>query len=224
MTATRLGMVLLVLASIACFVACGGGGNPTSQLVHPPIPQDEVKDLEAEKSLVDPENKIEEVERIWFDSTGKYSVRAKYVESKDGKVTLEKLDGSTVELDVAKLSDSDQKWLREKPERDKQLADQEREREAEIRRKLEPTPPRPVSRPVVDRLTIDKFNQVSTGMSKSEVLSILGDDTTVISENEFGQGTDFHVHTQMLQWQSGFKTVHIMFQNGKVVQKSQFGL
>lgn len=30
MTATRLGMVLLVLASIACFVACGGGGQSIS--------------------------------------------------------------------------------------------------------------------------------------------------------------------------------------------------
>ena len=47
--------------------------------------------------------------RTWTDKTGKFKVKAKYVESKNGKVTLETSDGKTVVMELEKLSKEDQK-------------------------------------------------------------------------------------------------------------------
>jgi hypothetical protein len=81
-------------------------------------------------------------------------------------------------------------------------------------------PPAPTT-----KLTMANFERIKPGInSKSGVIVILGDDYTLISENEFGQGTQFHVKTELLQWQDGLRTIHVTFQNGKVTQKSQFGL
>lgn len=47
--------------------------------------------------------------RTWSDKSGKFKVTAKFVELKDGKVTLETDAGKNVELALEKLSDNDQK-------------------------------------------------------------------------------------------------------------------
>jgi hypothetical protein len=49
--------------------------------------------------------------RTWTDSTGKFKVTAKFVRVSDGKVTLEREDGSQVEIPLEKLSEADRKTV-----------------------------------------------------------------------------------------------------------------
>lgn len=49
--------------------------------------------------------------RTWTDSTGKHKMKATFVSLDDGKVTLEKDDGETIEIDLKKLSKADQKYV-----------------------------------------------------------------------------------------------------------------
>jgi hypothetical protein len=45
--------------------------------------------------------------RTWVDSTGSYSIQARFVSLADGKVTLQKTDGSQIEIPLEKLSAGD---------------------------------------------------------------------------------------------------------------------
>ena len=74
------------------------------------------------------------------------------------------------------------------------------------------------------RLTLANYGRVRTGMSRYEVGDVLGFGWKTIAENEFGQGTEFHVTTEALEWQDGMRIVTCTFQNGKLVQKAQAGL
>src|SRR5262245_39843395 len=49
--------------------------------------------------------------RTWTASTGKFTLKAKFVALADGKVTLEREDGSQVEIELAKLSAADRKYV-----------------------------------------------------------------------------------------------------------------
>ena len=51
--------------------------------------------------------------RTWTDNTGKFKVTAKFVEVSDGKVTLEREDGSRVSIPLEKLSEADRKIVAE---------------------------------------------------------------------------------------------------------------
>lgn len=51
--------------------------------------------------------------RTWTDSTGKHKIKGSFVSLEDGKVTLEKADGATLEIDLKKLSKADQKYVAE---------------------------------------------------------------------------------------------------------------
>ena len=51
--------------------------------------------------------------RQWTDSTGNFKVEAEFVESKDGKVQLKKASGSIITIPFEKLSQADQKFVRE---------------------------------------------------------------------------------------------------------------
>jgi S1-C subfamily serine protease len=53
--------------------------------------------------------------REWSDRTGKFSIKAKLI-TYDGKnVTLKKADGNVLTIDVVKLSDADQRYLKNSP-------------------------------------------------------------------------------------------------------------
>ncbi|EOO71750.1 DUF3862 domain-containing protein [Bacillus mycoides] len=69
-----------------------------------------------------------------------------------------------------------------------------------------------------------KFDQIQNGMSYEEVKNIIGSDGKVISEG--GQAGD-HFHTIMYSWK-GEKglgaNANFMFLEGKLQNKSQFGL
>src|SRR4051812_25722354 len=51
--------------------------------------------------------------RTWSDASGKFTLQAKFIASKDGKVTLQRPDGSQFEIELAKLSPADQKYVAE---------------------------------------------------------------------------------------------------------------
>jgi hypothetical protein len=50
--------------------------------------------------------------RAWSSGGGKFTIKAKFVELKDGSVTLEKEDGETVTVPLARLGEADQKEAR----------------------------------------------------------------------------------------------------------------
>lgn len=49
--------------------------------------------------------------RLWTDRTGNFQIRAKYLGLEDGKVRLEKADGSVIPVPLDRLSDEDQKFV-----------------------------------------------------------------------------------------------------------------
>ncbi len=49
--------------------------------------------------------------RTWSDQSGKYQVQAKFLSAVDGKVTLQRPDGSQLRIDLDKLSAEDQKHI-----------------------------------------------------------------------------------------------------------------
>lgn len=50
-------------------------------------------------------------ERTWRDVTGKYSVKADFIDLSVGQVSLRKTDGSVIKIPVEKLSAVDRRWL-----------------------------------------------------------------------------------------------------------------
>lgn len=69
--------------------------------------------------------------------------------------------------------------------------------------------------------TLDKFNQIETGMTYEEVVEIMGSEGTVMSETEV-----IDIKTTMYYWyaKNGIANMNIMIQNDKVVSKAQIGL
>lgn len=71
-------------------------------------------------------------------------------------------------------------------------------------------------------VTLANFNQIKTGMKYDEVVKILGKEGEVISESEVAG-----YKTVMYKWDGsgGFgANMNAMFQNGKLMSKSQLGL
>lgn len=71
-------------------------------------------------------------------------------------------------------------------------------------------------------LTLSKFGQIQTGMSYDEVVAIIGNNGVEQSASEFG-----NIRTVMVSWTNpGVMkgNASIIFQNGKLTSKSQFGL
>ncbi|RDC59772.1 hypothetical protein HME9302_00967 [Alteripontixanthobacter maritimus] len=67
-----------------------------------------------------------------------------------------------------------------------------------------------------------EFAELQTGMSYADAIAVIGSEGELLSENEIA-GT----HTVMYQWEgeSGFgANANAMFQDDKLIQKSQFGL
>lgn len=73
----------------------------------------------------------------------------------------------------------------------------------------------------VSGLTEEKFNKIETGMSYDEVVAIIGEDGTNISESEVAG-----IKTVIYEWTSSEKwgNANITFQDGKVINKAQFGV
>ena len=67
------------------------------------------KEKKADKSKT--ENKERSEMRIWTDSTGKFRIKAKCIGVEDGKVKLEKSDGTVLRVPTEKLSEADKRFL-----------------------------------------------------------------------------------------------------------------
>lgn len=61
-----------------------------------------------------PNVKLADGFRIWSSRAGEYQIEAKYVDQLNGQVRLKKKDGRLITVPVAKLSDFDQQWLKQK--------------------------------------------------------------------------------------------------------------
>jgi hypothetical protein len=69
-------------------------------------------------------------------------------------------------------------------------------------------------------LSMAKFKSIRNGMSKSEVVKILGTNAELVSESEIAG-----IRTEMYIWKGSIgSNCSVMFQNGQVMQKAQFGL
>ncbi len=49
--------------------------------------------------------------RFWTDRTGRYQVQAKFLGLEEGKAKLEKTDGTIINIDIANLSEADQRFI-----------------------------------------------------------------------------------------------------------------
>lgn len=71
-------------------------------------------------------------------------------------------------------------------------------------------------------VNLANFNRIQNGMTYEEVVAILGEEGTVLSETDIAG-----IKTVMYQWfgtGSLGANMNAMFQNGAMIQKSQFGL
>jgi hypothetical protein len=77
-----------------------------------------------------------------------------------------------------------------------------------------------------ESITAEEFDRIQIGMSMDEVANIVGSWGSVDSENSFGQGTQFAVASAMYSFNGPrpMSRAGILVQNGRVVQKHQFGL
>lgn len=76
-----------------------------------------------------------------------------------------------------------------------------------------------------DTITMEEFNQITTGMTYDEVVSIIGGEGEILSQTDLGLGSEYN--SVMYEWQGegGIgANANVMFQGGVVVSKAQFGL
>lgn len=74
-------------------------------------------------------------------------------------------------------------------------------------------------------ISLDEFNAIQTGMTYQEVFDIVGSRGELLSETDLGLGDQYY--SAMYMWEGEGSTganANVMFQGGKVVSKSQFGL
>lgn len=78
------------------------------------------------------------------------------------------------------------------------------------------------SGPAPENITLSEYNQIHPGMTYAEVQEIVGSSGTLLSESQVGE-----YHTFMVMWyednHSG-ANANVMFQNGVVISKAQYGL
>ena len=73
-----------------------------------------------------------------------------------------------------------------------------------------------------EKLNLEKFNKIETGMTYDQVVEIIGEEGTVLSESEIA-----NIKTAIYSWYgegSIGANANVTFQNGKVTAKAQFGL
>lgn len=166
-----------------------------------------------------------EAMRTFTDKTGQHTTVAEFLEFKTdatrgSRVTLRKTDGKEIEVPMNSLSKDDQQWIRD-----------------EVKRRREPQPvvvtpkpvveekpeePKPSSPSITAGISLANYTQVRTGMSKAEVIAILGSGFEILSEAELG-GT----RSEIYMWQEKRflgGNCNVTFSDGKVIAKAQFGL
>lgn len=72
-----------------------------------------------------------------------------------------------------------------------------------------------------EKMTLEKFNKIETGMKYEEVVKIAGEEGTLSTETSYGNQT-----MKIYYWyaSNGISNATVSFTNGKVSGKSQIGL
>lgn len=72
-----------------------------------------------------------------------------------------------------------------------------------------------------EKMTLEKFNKIETGMTYQQVVDIAGEEGTLSTESSYGDQT-----MKIYYWyaKNGISNATISFMNGKVTAKSQIGL
>lgn len=75
-----------------------------------------------------------------------------------------------------------------------------------------------------EKITLEKFNKIETGMSYEQVIEIIGEEGTTLSETNISN--DEKYHTVMYSWKAknGIANANVTFQGNKVISKAQIGL
>lgn len=76
-----------------------------------------------------------------------------------------------------------------------------------------------------EKITLEEFNQIKTGMTYDEVVKIIGGEGVVLSESNIGNSEQYH--TIIYKWEgkgSIGANANITIQGGKVISKAQAGL
>ena len=79
--------------------------------------------------------------------------------------------------------------------------------------------PVPESSGDLSGVTLANFNKLRNGMTLAEIKKTIGSEGKAISESETPG-----YKTAMYQWKSGAANISCMFQNDKMISKTQFGL
>lgn len=74
------------------------------------------------------------------------------------------------------------------------------------------------------KITLDKFNQIETGMNYDEVVNIIGENGTILSQVDMDIGDEYKTEVYYWYGENGISNANITFQGGKVVAKAQVGL
>ena len=74
------------------------------------------------------------------------------------------------------------------------------------------------------KINLDKFNQIQTGMTYEEVVLIIGEEGTIMSEVDMNIGQEYKTVIYYWYADNGISNANITFQGGKVVAKAQIGL
>ena len=71
------------------------------------------------------------------------------------------------------------------------------------------------------KVTLEKFNKLETGMTYKQVVEIIGEDGTLSTESSYGNQS-----LKVYYWYSsnGISNATVSFSNGKLTAKSQIGL
>jgi hypothetical protein len=73
------------------------------------------------------------------------------------------------------------------------------------------------------KINKENYSKIQTGMSISEVESILGEGESNASSN-VDLGDYGNISSDVMTWQSGTKVISVVFSNGEVMSKGQVGL
>lgn len=75
-----------------------------------------------------------------------------------------------------------------------------------------------------DKITLKKFNKIKTGMTYEQVVEIIGEEGTTLSEVDITGDEEYHTVTYYWYAEDGISNANVTIQGGKVISKAQIGL
>jgi len=75
-----------------------------------------------------------------------------------------------------------------------------------------------------NKITLEKFNKIETGMSYEQVVEIIGEEGTTLSETNISNNEKYHTVIYSWKAENGIANANVTFQGGKVISKAQIGL